>query len=76
MTQQQAQHSEIEWRGRQTNADAGRDIEADADTGTDRDTAIAVAEMKRLMLSDSLFLKTNSYSKKQSKNSQERQFIQ
>ena len=38
----------------ETNADVGRDIEADADTGTDRDTAIAVGEMKSLMLSDSL----------------------
>ena len=50
------------------NANVDRDTEVDTDVGTDRDTAMAVGEMKSLVLSDSLFLKTNSYSKKQTKN--------
>ena len=46
------------------NANVDRDTEVDTDVGTDRDTAMAVGEMKSLVLSDSLFLKTNSYSKR------------
>lgn len=42
--------------------DAGRDIEADGDTGTDRDNRNSCWGDESLMLSDSLFLKPNSYS--------------